>query len=721
MLIASSSVAYFSQYPSATLVPFVPSEVLACQKDVAIDKVLAASQVDWIKAFTQFQSTLALLKKPPSDYDLPPVDVMGRLDAIKQKAAAGGFQGEFDFELELYNLFSAAADSHFGYSPVLLDTFLVNRPPLVSVSVDGLQSPKVYFLYDIQQNATSPRDGFSPSAIAKINGEGVDSYLLKLPSTPSFQTLDARYNFLFYNSANVPGAGNGSFALVKALNYDDSFLVTFENGTFTNFTNFLTSQVEFGYRSGNEMFSDLSGLQTSATASSASTRTARSTAIKKVRQQSVGVSSPAAFSQTATSNAAEPTLQGFPYPVVKHPLNHASGYFLNDTGFTDVAIFNIVAFGSDESFRPGLSFQDTVSKFLVACSEAKKTRLIVDVRGNPGGLSLLGFDTFKQLFPKAPVNTTTRFRAHDAASTISSQTARLTYDGDQNVTNYVYTTFFNFKQTSKTNGDPWPSVSDFYGPQRISGDTFSNRFAYNVSDAATTVESTGITVTGFGNRTNLPQLFKSENILLFTDALCGSTCSIFSNLMMDFGKVRTITAGGRPNKDPMAAIGGTQGMGIYQWAELQGYADDAVKISYNLDNQEGYNKVFRALSTIRDDPPLPPSGWKKGSGGNVNFLDNIRNGDDTQTPRQFTKSYADCRIFYTPTDILNVTSSWNRVASYWSNNGTGLCVATKPSTTSTTGPSSLPSASKKKESAARSTATVGLAALVALFAAMALL
>lgn len=137
---------YSAQNPDATKVPFIPSHVLACQRDVPINKTLAASQVDWLRSFTQFQSSLEYLKNPPAGYDLPPVDILNSLEAIKQKALSNGYGGQFDYELDLYKLYATSGDGHFSYSPRLISSFILRRVPLVSVSVDGIQLPKVYFL-----------------------------------------------------------------------------------------------------------------------------------------------------------------------------------------------------------------------------------------------------------------------------------------------------------------------------------------------------------------------------------------------------------------------------------------------------------------------------------------------------------------------------------------------------------------------------------------------
>ena len=130
----------------ATVVPFIPSDVYACGQDVPINETLAISQISWIKEFIQFQSTLAYLKNPPTGYLLPPVDLVGGLDAIAKNTAAGHYENEYDFEIDMWSLINSAADGHLSFIPYLMGAFQYSRSPLVSVSLDGIDLPKVYFL-----------------------------------------------------------------------------------------------------------------------------------------------------------------------------------------------------------------------------------------------------------------------------------------------------------------------------------------------------------------------------------------------------------------------------------------------------------------------------------------------------------------------------------------------------------------------------------------------
>ena len=78
---------------------------------------------------------------------MPGTDLLGGLDHIEEKAASDQYQNEYDFELDIYNLAGSTNDGHFAYQPWLTNNFFTgSKNNLVSVSLDGVEEPKVYFL-----------------------------------------------------------------------------------------------------------------------------------------------------------------------------------------------------------------------------------------------------------------------------------------------------------------------------------------------------------------------------------------------------------------------------------------------------------------------------------------------------------------------------------------------------------------------------------------------
>jgi len=129
-----------------------------------VDRTLAVELITWIKNFFQFQTTLAYLKDPLPAYQPPAVDIMGSLDSFAIKAAAGQYQGEYDFEYDITNLVAKADDGHFIYSAFLIGSFNPNRhADLVSVSLDGTNLPKVYLLstWSFPPHSSRPAKGMA--------------------------------------------------------------------------------------------------------------------------------------------------------------------------------------------------------------------------------------------------------------------------------------------------------------------------------------------------------------------------------------------------------------------------------------------------------------------------------------------------------------------------------------------------------------------------------
>lgn len=120
---------------------------MACLQSVPNKPQEATKLVQSLKAYVSWQSTLAYLKDPPASYGLPPVDIMGGLDAIAANVSAGGFASEYDFQRSMVLLIAQAHDGHFGFRPDVFKAFSFRNDlvaDLVSVSADGKQMPKLY-------------------------------------------------------------------------------------------------------------------------------------------------------------------------------------------------------------------------------------------------------------------------------------------------------------------------------------------------------------------------------------------------------------------------------------------------------------------------------------------------------------------------------------------------------------------------------------------------
>lgn len=128
--------------------PTVPASVaIDCLRTVPNKKEEAQKLVKSLKAFVQWQSSLAFLKEPPQSYMFPPADILGTLDNISTTVGNGGYANEFDFGVAIVYLIQSAHDGHFSYRPDIFTGFGFRNEmtmDIVTVSVDGIQVPKLY-------------------------------------------------------------------------------------------------------------------------------------------------------------------------------------------------------------------------------------------------------------------------------------------------------------------------------------------------------------------------------------------------------------------------------------------------------------------------------------------------------------------------------------------------------------------------------------------------
>lgn len=167
-----------------------------------------------------------------------------------------------------------------------------------------------------------------------------------------------------------------------------------------------------------------------------------------------------------------------------------------------------------------------------------------------------------------------------------------------------------------------------------------------------------------------------DKIVLLTDGLCASACSIFVEMMTQAG-ARTVVAGGRPAKGPMQAASGTRGARSYDTYTLDSDMSFARSIDENIETN-----VNATLPETRDSAIFVKYAA-------FNLRDQIREADTT--PLQFKYEAADCRIYYTLANIYNMTRLWYDVSTA-AFVDSSLCVegSTGFSKTNNTSPSTPP-------------------------------
>ena len=451
----------------------VPAEVgYNCLNSVKVDVAGDIQQIEELKAYLQWQTTFTYLSNPPAGYTEKPVDVLGGLDLIAQKVKNGSYTSEWAVQSDISSLLNQAYDNHLAFVSDIARIIAFQRDhSLVSISKDGVALPELYIYEDIMK--TQNGEKFTPSSIKTINGQNATSYVSNQALQADFHDADTRFNAMFPNQALI-STGQDVLGSFQRGQYDGpSTSYVFSNGSTLDSPNLANIQRSFdGVDSGESFFSAFCQGPTS---SAAATATLSAT------------SSTAAASSTG-GQAPEPSATGYPEPVVIHSGLAIGGYFLNETGFEDVAVLSIPLFDPPGGADAIPEFQDVLREFLATATSSGKTRLVVDMRGNPGGVIVLGFEVFKQLFPSIVPFGASRLHAHSAFELIGAALTDVINNEtfiQQNSTDFLadvdFFSLFDYQLLLDVNNQDFTSFEDYFGPHVIHGDNYTSVWRYNVS------------------------------------------------------------------------------------------------------------------------------------------------------------------------------------------------------------------------------------------------
>lgn len=360
-----------------------------------------------------------------------------------------------------------------------------------------------------------------------------------------------------------------------------------------------------------------------------------------------------------------------------------TGYFLDEkTGVLSIPSFRQSGDGTSDFF-------DAVDNFIGNATSKNVSRIVIDLQQNYGGLELLALSVFKRFFYDQEPYTGSRIRNHAIANTLG-ETYSAWWDsletGDEGSTyaNYHYFSSSEWVIGNRINpatGQNFSNWDEYQGPISEHGDTFSKPQLYNLSDETfDSAALTGWIPFGYGGskpEKEPEQPWSAESIVLLTDGLCTSACAYFVELMAHQAGVKTVVVGGRPTKGPMQIASGSRGARLYSSEALD---FDYLNVNNTLENPEAFARLPSRADT----------------GMNVNFAgfnirDRLRQGNDDGVPIQFKYDAADCRLYYTLSNIYNMTQLWHDVAAAaWDD--TSLCVegSTGYSTRNTSTEAKLP-------------------------------
>ncbi|KAI6317443.1 hypothetical protein MCOR34_003978 [Pyricularia oryzae] len=580
-----------------------PSEALACLASVPLARDHDMELMDYLGPYVEQQSTIGILKNPPETYLLPAIDLVGGLRQIKDKISAGGYKSQLEFTWDVNRMWNQLNDGHFDYKPALLQVFgFQSSRGLKSVSKDGLELPEIYDEDDLQNSRSQ---GFTPSAVVSVDGIPVVDYLQIVASAGALQDPDAQYNNLFTTTAARARGGGGYFRSGGYTELPDISIYKYANGTVASHPNYAILR------------QDLTGISNGRQLHLAYEIPPPKDSGKQKDKKKSSSSPP----------INKPTVPGYPLPVVKHYNDYVAGYFMNGSEYQDVAVLSIYSFTpkptatkTDSEF---VEFRRVVREFIEQCRREQRTKLILDLQANGGGMLHMAFELYRNLFPRAEPFDGTRIRATDAYNIIG----KVDYGTpkERNVVN-------NPLDQDLKRYQSWEAL---WGPVNAKEDKMTNLLRYNFK-SNTTVGEGDFYISGYGPNDTPPEpYFEGKNILIVSDGFCASTCTVISRLLINEQGARSLALGGRPLKAPMQTIGGVKGAQVVKFQLFQDLLKDALqKVPKDTKLPDNLPKIANV--------PLLPSLSKL----SFNFR-NAYESADSLTPLQFLYEAAHCRRFYT--------------------------------------------------------------------------
>ncbi|OAL46894.1 peptidase S41 family protein-like protein [Pyrenochaeta sp. DS3sAY3a] len=649
--------------------PSVEAELAyACLKSVPILNADASFTVDAIKQMAEFQSTLAYLKDPPQGWPNEAVDIMAGLDDIKNKVNDGTYTNQYDFENDIAGLFIKAHDGHLNFNGMAYSGAFRwrrnSRVALISASSDGTAEPKIWALADFNKTNRA----YEPSPVTQINGQDVGQFLEDEAKLNAYHDPDTRYNAMFF----MQSAENFGYFTNPRFYPGPNTSVTFENGTTDEFTNAAIVLQPSAWR---YIRDPNSFYETYIYPSTSSARVKK----RDPNALPMHLENPRDHEFRGSFSLQHGSVPMFyPKPFVSHSadLVPLSGYFIN-TGAGEIGVLAISTFNTDD-VAGAIEFQSVVQEYISQSKARGIEKHIIDVRGNGGGKVISGYDVYLQFFPSQIPQTQSRYRGHPASELFGDRISSFTEPTVLNAE--LFTSPFSNDAYVSASLEDFPDWAAMYPPDEFKGDKFTALLKYNLSDQLTTSNArlaVGITVTGYNDRSNFTEdPFRAEDLIILSDGICASTCSIFLELMVQQSHVRTLAIGGRPTTGPMVPVGGTKGTLVLPSEYLVALSQYIVS-------------TFAATrAQAREWAAFIPNPFAINyADASVNFQDNIRAGlEKDGIPTQFLNDTASCRVWYTANMYLNVSAVWDKTAAvaFGGQNGTldeSACVAGSVTTT----------------------------------------
>ncbi|PVI08225.1 hypothetical protein DM02DRAFT_156160 [Periconia macrospinosa] len=666
---------------------FLAEDAYQCLTSVPFNPSVATRFLKYWNETVQFQSTLAYLKNPPAGYQQPPVDVVKEVAKIQERIDSGYYTNQYKFESEFQLLTYALHDGHVRMVAGALSAFMFAAPfEIASVSIDGKSPPKIYMTEDILEVRTQD---WKPSAIKTINGEDVVEFLTKFAALNSWGYVEPHAEWNALMSSPVQDIlGGGTVWAGGATFYPGSNLtVHFENYT----------------ASDNSTFYDTTWL---ATYTERANYTGPLTTGGDFYNYFVLGNLPASFNDSAivVPNDEDPELAAgnwsrasflaFPenpaiaqYDLDLFHSGFVSGYFYKDisTGVLSLPTFDVLS-------QTLGNYTDTVGDFIIKASEEGLEKIVIDVQRNTGGAVLLAYTIFKYFFPDLSPFAGSRRRSFPSANELGSIVSGVWElleedDEEQGAYKQLYAAneWVITNRINSATGRNFTDWEEYANGVSDNGDKFSLVQQYDMANEAfdRAAFNEWYPTMYMSNKTEWPikeRPFNPEQIVILTDGICSSACSLLIEMMTRVG-VKTVVAGGRPQPGPMQAASGNRGAAVYAATALDNDIAEALEIYNFIDN-----------TTATTLPSVRETGMDIRY-ASINLRDQIRK--DEKVPLQFKYEAADCRIYFTFANLYNTTQLWRDVAATMTDKSRCVEGSTGFSTTNNTNPSPAPKRSTK--------------------------